>query len=81
VPAGSTHVGPNAHRCWGKQNMLTGGMFGERVRPPAMEEILRQLVQQANLGLNLTKPDNECPYLPEYCDKLPYKLPAPVKKP
>jgi hypothetical protein len=78
-PAGSTHIGPGAHRCWGKQQFLFGGMFSRRVRPPALAEILR-LVQKANLALSLTATDNMCPYLPEYCDKAfwpdsPYKIP------
>jgi hypothetical protein len=73
-------VGGNEFSCWGRQQGVAGVVSQARIMQPAHAEILG-LVQQANLGLNLTKPDNECPYLPEYCDKLPYKLPAPVKKP
>jgi hypothetical protein len=61
-------------------------MFSKRVRPPALAEILG-LVQRANLRLNLTSPDNTCPYLREFCtdefwspDRCPYKMPPEEEK-
>jgi hypothetical protein len=71
LPSGGTHVGDSVHRCWTKQRGLSGVVMGERVSGEAQIEILG-LVQQANLGLNLTLPGNECPYQEKWCGGLPY---------
>jgi hypothetical protein len=69
-------VGGNVHRCWNKQQGLTGLLFNARATHAVWEEILG-LVQQANLGLNLTVPGNECPYKEMYCKGLPYAKASP----
>ncbi len=62
------------HRCWNKQAGLTGIVFNARATEDVWEEILG-LVQEANLGLNLTLPGNECPYKDKHCVGLPYAKP------
>jgi hypothetical protein len=72
--AGGTHVGDGAHRCWGKQQWLTGFVFGERASMDTHHSILK-LVQQANLNLTNMSPQNECPYHKDVCAGLPYSPP------
>jgi hypothetical protein len=72
-------VGDSGHRCWVKQQGMTLRIFSERISLEAWDEIVA-LVQQANLGLNMTLPGNECPYNPMYCKGLPYAMPRPDRQ-
>jgi hypothetical protein len=76
--AGGSHVGGNEFSCWGRQQGVAGVVSQARIMQPAHAEILG-LVQQANLGLNLTVPGNECPYKEKWCKGLPYAMPKPEK--
>lgn len=78
--AGSTHDGDSAHRCWGRQQYLAGSVMQMRYSVQSLTEVLG-LVQKANLALNLTDPENKCPYMPEYCAGLPYKTTHPPPNP
>jgi hypothetical protein len=72
-------VGDGAHRCWGKQQWLTGYVFGERVSMETHKSILK-LVQQSNLNLTNIMPNNECPYHKDFCAGLPYSPVDPERK-
>jgi hypothetical protein len=69
-------VGDGFHRCWSKQQSLTGFVFGERVPMETHRSILK-LVQQANLDLTNISPTNEGPYHKDFCAGLPYSPPNP----
>jgi hypothetical protein len=77
VPAGSTHIGDSVHRCWGKQRGLSGNILGERCGAEEVQLEILGLVQQANLALNMTNKNNECPYKEKHCAGLPYAKPTP----
>lgn len=74
--AGGTHHGSSQHRCWSRQQHLTDKSFQMRFTLSALGEILG-LVQKANLGLALKDTDNKCPYLPQFCQRLPYRFEIP----